>query len=119
MTDELTKLLRNHPQATSTAEDDIFFGDNKDVRVVLLRKTDSLLKLHFDTIELLEQGGWKPNAPHYAKDGFLPHSTVQSHARINKGDEVIFNTLSIVDFFPNEDPYQRKILTTIPLQAKK
>jgi len=45
----------------------------------------------------------------------LPHSTVQSYKRLNKGDEVIFSALSIVDFFPDKDPYQRKILAIIPI----
>ena len=85
------------------------------MQVVLLQKTDSLVKLHYDVIELLEQGGWKPNDPQFAKEGFLPHSTVQPHARLNKGDEVTFNALSIIDMFPNEDPYQRKILETIKI----
>jgi hypothetical protein len=57
---------------------------------------------------MFEQGGWKPNDPQFAKEGFLPHSTVQPHGRLNKGDEVTFSALSIIDMFPNEDPYQRK-----------
>jgi hypothetical protein len=116
MVEKLTELLKNHERATSIAEDDRFFGDNGEVQVVLLQKTDSLLKLHYDVIELLEQGGWKPNDPQFAKEGFLPHSTVQPHGRLNKGDEVIFNALSLIDMFPNEDPYQRKVLETIKLE---
>ncbi len=72
MVEKLTELLKNHPQATSVAEDDRFFGDNGEVQVVLLQKTESLVKLHYDVIELLGQGGWKPNDPQFAKEGFLP-----------------------------------------------
>lgn len=115
MVEKLTELLKNHEQATSVTEDDRFFGDQGQVQVALLKKTDSLVKLHYDVIELLEQGGWKPNDPQFAKEGFLPHSTVQPHARLNKGDEVKFNALSIIDFFPDEDPYQRKLLATIKI----
>lgn len=115
MVEKLTELLKNHEQAISVAEDDRLFGDQGQVRVALLKKTDSLVKLHYDVIELLEQGGWKPNDPQFAKEGFLPHSTVQPHGRLNKGDEVKFNALSIVDFFPDEDPYQRKLLATIKI----
>lgn len=111
--EKLTELLKNHPQATSVVEDDRFFGDNGEAQVVLLQKTDSLVKLHYDVIELLEQCGWKPNDPQFAKEGFLPHATVQPHARLNKGDEVTFNALSIIDMFPNEDPYRRKVVDTI------
>lgn len=115
MVDKLTELLKNHVQVMTTAEDDRFFGDNGQVQVVLLKKTEDLAKLHNDVITLLEQGGWKPNDPQFAKEGFLPHSTVQPHGRLNKGDEVVFNALSIIDFFPDEDPYQRKILATIKI----
>lgn len=115
MVKKLAELLRYHPQASSIAEDDRFFGDSRQVQVTLLKKTDSLIKLHYDVIELLQQGGWKPNDPQFAKEGFLPHSTVQAHNCLNKGDEVIFDVLSIIDFFPNEDPYQRKVLATIKI----
>jgi 2'-5' RNA ligase len=115
MVEKLTKLLEGHAQATSEAEDDQFFGDNGQIQVALIKKIDDLVKLHYDVIELLEQGGWKPNDPQFAKEGFLPHSTVQPHSRLNKGDEVIFNTLSIIDMFPNQDPYQRKVLKTIKI----
>lgn len=117
MVEKLTELLKNHPQAASVAEDNRFFGDNGEVQVVLLQKTDSLVKLHYDVIELLEQGGWKPNDPQFAKEGFLPHATVQPHGRLNKGDRVTFNALSLIDMFPDEDPYQRKILGTVKVEG--
>jgi len=119
MIEKLTQLLSSHASATSVVEDDRFFGDQGQVQVALLRKTDDLAKLHQDVIEVLEQGGWKPNNPQFAKEGFLPHSTVQKHARLSKGDEVTFNALTIVDMFPDEDPYQRKVITTIKISNTK
>jgi hypothetical protein len=115
MIDELTNVLQPHTNATSIVREDRFFGENGQVQVAILDKTDGLIKLHYDIIERLEQGGLKLNDPQFAKEGFLPHLTVQSHARLNKGDEVIFNVLSIVDFFPDSNPYQRKVLATIPI----
>lgn len=118
MVEKLTELLKNHAQAASVVEDDKFFGDNGQVQVALLRKTDSLVALHDDVIELLEQGGWKPNDPQFAKEGFLPHSTVQPHGRPHRGDEVTFDALSIIDFFPDENPYERKLLAIIKIDQK-
>lgn len=115
MIERLTQLLSSHTPATSIVEDDRFFGDQGQVRVALLRKTDELVKLHYDVIECLTQGGWKPNDPRFAREGFLPHSTVRKHARLSKGDEVIFNALSVIDMFPDEDPYQRKVIKTIKI----
>lgn len=115
MTNELTELLGVHSQASSIVKDDRFLGENGQVQVVLLHKTDSLSKLHYDIVARLEEGGLKLNDPQFAKEGFLPHSTVQPHARLNKEDEVTFSALSVIDFFPNNDPYQRKVLATIPV----
>jgi hypothetical protein len=115
MIEKLTGLLHDHAQATSVAEEDTFFGEDGQTRVTLLKKTVGLVTLHHDVIELLQQGGWVPYNPEFAKDGFLPHSTVQTHARLNRGDVVTFNALSIIDMFPDEDPYQRKVVRTIGL----
>lgn len=115
MIEKLTEMLKSHAQAASMTEGDRFFGDQGQVQVALIQKTDSLVKLHQDVITLLEEGGWKPNDPQFAKEGFLPHSTVQKHARLQTGDKVKFNALSLIDFFPDQDPYQRKLLATIPI----
>ena len=115
MVEKLTQLLSSRTSATSVVENDRFFGDQRQVRVALLKKTDDLVKLHQDIIKVLERGGWKPNDPQFAKEGFLPHSTVQKHTRLNKGDEVIFNALTIIDMFHGENPYQRRVIKTIKI----
>lgn len=115
MIKHLEELLASHAQATSLAEEGAFFGSEKQTEVVLLQKTDSLVKLHYDVVEMFEEGGLKLNNPQFAREGFLPHATVQKHARPNKGDEVAFNALTIIDMFPDEDPYQRKVIKTIKI----
>lgn len=113
MTEKLAALLSSHEQAMSTAKKDTFFGPEKQTKVTLLEKTPSLLKLHNDVISLLEQGGFKPNNPQFIREGFLPHATVQKRSRLIEGDTVTFNAVTLIDMFPNKDPYQRKILKTI------
>lgn len=115
MVEHLEKALAPHPQAVTVAEDDEFFGPEKQTHVVLLQKSDSLAELHCDVLELLEKGGLKLNDPHFAREGFLPHSTVQKHARLNKGDHVTFDTLAIIDMFPGSDPYQRRVIKKIKI----
>ncbi len=112
---KLTDALKHHAMANSEASDDRFFGENGQVQVVLLDRTESLIKLHLDVLTILEDGGLALNDPQFARDGFLPHATVQKHARLNKGDKVRFTALSIIDMFPNEDPYMRKVLKTIKI----
>lgn len=117
MAERLKDALKNHATANSEAEDDRFFGENGQVQVVLLNRSNSLVELHQDVLSALEEGGLKLNDPQFARDGFLPHATVQKHARLNKGDKVQFTALSIVDMFPDEDPYKRKVLKTIKIGA--
>ena len=66
-------------------------------------------------LAILEGGKIALNDPQFSRNGFLPHATVQKHARLNKGDKVRFTALSIVDMFPDEDPYMRKVLKTIKI----
>lgn len=115
MVAELEGVLQNHAPANSEAEEDRFFGENGQVQVVLLNRSDSLVELHMNVLSTLEKGGLALNDPQFARDGFLPHATVQKHARLNKGDKVQFTALSIVDMFPDEDPYKRKVLKTIKI----
>jgi hypothetical protein len=112
---ELESLLASHEQAISVAEGDTFFGPDKQTQVTLLQKTDSLARLHNDVIALLKNGGLRLNDPQFADEGFVSHSTVQKHARLHEGDQVVFNALTIIDMFPGEDPYQRKVLKTIKI----
>lgn len=115
MVSRLKAVPKNHATADSVTEDDRFFGDQGQVQVVLLNRSNSLVELHQDILTALEEGGLKLNDPQFARDGFLPHATVQKHARLDKGDKVRFTTLSIVDMFPDKDPYKRKVLKTIAI----
>ncbi len=115
---KLTELLSKHATASSEAQDDKYFGENGQIRVVLLSRKESLVKLHLDVLEALKDGGLILNDPQFARDGFLPHATVQKGSRLSKGDKVQFTVLSIVDMFPDGDPYKRKILKTIRIGDK-
>lgn len=115
MVSRLKDALKNHATADSVTEDDRFFSDQGQVQVALLNRSNSLVELHQDILTALEEGGLKLNDPQFARDGFLPHATVQKHARLDKGDKVRFTALSIVDMFPDKDPYKRKVLKTIAI----
>ncbi len=93
----------------STAIEDSTLGTTQ---VVLLDKTQELLSLHNDVVALLEENGAVFNTPEFNKEGFIPHSTIQQTQRLNVGEEVIINTLSLVDMFPGDDWQQRKVLAT-------
>lgn len=112
---QLTKLLSGMSEVQSVTKNDLYLGDNR-VLVAVLEKTDGLDELHNKLVVLFDKGGLKLNDPQFSRRGFLPHSTVQSHARLYEGDEVLFNALSLVDMFPDKDPYKRRVVATIPLK---
>lgn len=113
MVTRLKGYLSKVPPVNSVVLDDTFFGEEGQVRVALIQKNDQLIALHEGIVMLLGEGGLKLNDPQFAHDGFLPHSTVQKHARLNKGDAITFNSLALVDMYPDQDPYERKIITII------
>ena len=117
MVQRLTDMSTSLKTAHTIAEDDTFFGSEKQTRVTLLQKTKNLTELHHSIVALLDQDGLKLNDPQFARDGFLPHATVQKHARLHKGDEVLFTALTIIDMFPDDNPYERRVLATIPLRG--
>lgn len=112
---ELAELPSICRPATSAVIGETYFGPDQQAHVMLLDKTSGLVRLHFDVVGMLKKGGWKPNNPEFAEDGFLPHSTVQKHARLYAGDTVTFDALALIDMFPGGDPYRRKIIATVPI----
>ena len=118
MMDRLKELLGEHATASSQAEDDMYFGVSGQIQVVLIRRTESLMKLHMDVLAMLDGGGLVLNDPQFARDGFLPHATVQNNARLRNGDEIKFKSLSVIDMFPGGDPCKRKVLKTIKIGSQ-
>jgi hypothetical protein len=108
--DELlaSKLLQ-YPSVKTIALQDSTLGTTQ---VVLLNKTQGLLNLHTDVVALLEENGAVFNTPEFNKEGFIPHSTIQQNERLNVGEEIVVDTLSLIDMFPSDDWQQRKVLST-------
>ncbi len=115
MAARLADVLRDRAIASSRAGDDRFFGENGQVQVVLLDRSKRLVELHLDILAVLEEGGLVLNEPQFARDGFLPHATVQKHARLNRGDKVQFTALSIIDMFSDDNPRRRRVRKTIKI----
>jgi 2'-5' RNA ligase len=104
---------------STTASSDEWFGKDKNIQVTLLEKNTAITELHFALVTFLEKGNVQFNTPEFVRDGFKPHVTMQKDNHLNKGDKVVINALTIIDMFPNDDPYLRKILKTIPLAPQE
>lgn len=110
---KLATMLAQTSTVETAAMDDIILGTTQ---VVLLDKTPSLVKLHTDIVSLLEKNNAVFNTPEFTKDGFLPHCTLQMSGRLNKGNTVTIDSVSLVDLFPSSDWEQRKVLATFKMK---
>lgn len=115
LTGKLPELLTKQKPFTALAEHDDYFGSERQIQVTLLDLNKELSSLHYNVVALLKNADATFHDPQYVEEGFRPHATVQSHARLHEGDMVTFNALTIIDMFPNDDPYQRKVIKNMRL----
>lgn len=109
-------VARHHEPIRTTAANEASFGPDQTIPVILIDMPPTLISLHNDIVSSLESNcGASFNNPHYIKDGYVAHSTIQSDTQLHRGDDVIIDSLSIVDMFPGNDPYKRKIISTLRL----
>ncbi len=108
--DELAELAKQLKPANAVGSHTEYFGPEKQIQVTILEMSKELVDIHYAVVKLLKEAGVKFNDPQYTEAGFKAHATVQPHAQINIGNKITLNSLAIIDMFPNEDPYQRKIL---------
>ena len=114
--DSISTVARHHEPVRTTAVNEANFGPNQDIPVILIDMPPTLMSLHNDIVSSLESNcGASFNNPHYIKDGYVAHSTIRSDTQLHRGDSIIIDSLSIVDMFPDSDPYRRKIISTFPL----
>lgn len=110
---KLATLLAQIKPVETNATDDAALGTT---HVVLLDKTPPLVKLHTDIVSLLEENGTVFNNPEFTRNGFLPHSTIQKSGRLQAGDKVFIDSISLVDMFPGGDWEQRRVLATFKMK---
>lgn len=115
----LEALLAKQKIVITKATSNEFLGPDKQTKVTLLEINEELLELHNHVINLLRSAGAVFNDPQFTGAGFLPHATVQPQSHLNKGDVVTFAGLSLIDMFPNSDPYRRKVIKTMKLLGNK
>lgn len=90
-------------------------GPDKDVPVKLLEQDAHILDLHSTLLELTKPGSFVFNTPEFVGEGFLPHVTDRLDSQVDVGKTYTFASVSLVDMFPNEDPYRRSIIGTVQL----
>lgn len=113
---DLTELLSRQPQVEIEVEEKDMFGPKKNVAVMKIKKTPELMDLYQHIHGWLKGSGAKYNSPEYQGDDYLPHSTLQKTGSLTQGEKSILRSVSLIDLYPNNDGYQRRIFKTIALE---
>lgn len=116
ITKKLQLLLAEQKPVKLIAGDDEYFGPQGNILVTVLNENDSLLSFHKKLVSLLKDSGGTFDEPQYLEDSYRAHATVQKDTRLEKGDHVLIDELSVIDMFPDEDINWRKLLKTIKLR---
>lgn len=116
--EQLRDMLVTQKPFTVIAGQDAYFGVKKQTRVTVLEISDELRTLHYKVVALLRWVGAEFNTPEFIEAGFRAHATVRPHARLRRGDTVTFHALTVIDMYPNGNPYRRKVLRTLPFHEQ-
>lgn len=109
----LNEKLSNYGTVKSKVIGEDWFGDKKTVHVMLINKSYELQSLHETIIHGLEHFDVTFNTPQFIYEGFIPHSTVKDNEQLHEGYEVNLNSITLIDMFPDKNPFRRRVLGTI------
>lgn len=116
LANELSKLLARQKPIEIQAKEKAMFGPSQDVAVMKIAENPVLINLHRAIHEWLESSNAVYNEPGYQGDGYIPHSTFQKRSLLTEGEKILIRSVSLIDLYPNQNGYQRKILKTIELR---
>lgn len=83
------------------------WGDG--IEVTILRESNTFSHLYKTIQNNLVDNGAVFNEPQYLGDGFTPHVTKQKSGELAQGTAQLLKTVSLVDMFPNNNGYRRRI----------
>lgn len=110
---DIATRLNTYVPVRAEVVDDEWFGEDKSVHVRLLNKTPELQRLHETMLSVLDTYHVVFNQPEFTGSGFKPHSTVQPKEQLALKDVVTFDSITLIDMYPDEDPYKRRVIGTI------
>lgn len=113
----LELALRNQEPFSARINNDDWFGDDKSVHVMLLERIHELYALHLRVLKTLSRCGAQFNHPEYTRSGFRPHLTIRESESLKTGELVGFHELTLIDMFPANDPYRRRIVGSVPFAS--
>lgn len=115
LADELAALLHGQPPVQIVSDKKDMFGPEKNIAVMRIQQSADLLAVYKRIHIWLQQAGARYNSPQYEGSGYVAHSTFQKSGSLTAGEKRTLQSVSLIDLFPGNNGYQRKIFRTIPL----
>lgn len=109
------QLLSDTPKTNASTLHDDYFGPDRDVHVMLVERTNELMKMHLRVINFIQQEGGRFNEPSYLNDAFRPHITI-THEALTPQQKIHFHALTLIDMFPQRNHQRRRVMETIMLK---
>lgn len=115
--DEITRILQRYLQDVEqfavTGQAEERWG--ADLVVTKLADSEEFSALYAGVQDCLINSGAVFNEPEYLHDGFTPHVTKQKSSNLPIGETKKISQVSLVDMFPGNNGYRRRIHSTIIL----
>ena len=114
--DHLGTLLEGQRPVNTSALRHDNWGTEKNVAVTVMDTTPQLRQLHTDIVTFLQESG----ATFYEKflfEKYDAHSTVQQHDKLEVGTDIVIDSVTLIDMFPDNNGYKRRLLGTIDFRT--
>jgi hypothetical protein len=110
---KLRAALKNQKPFSVMALADEMYGPEKDIPVTTLELSAELVSLHRIIIALLMQEGAVLKNPQFNGDNFTPHISIYGSKRVNPGEQVLINDISIAAKVSEAEDANRQVLANI------
>jgi len=111
---KLEQLLSNQPAFYLMPIRNDFLGPNKNIPVTLLELSLELKTFHKKIIRYLESENATFVNPHFLKEDYIPHISIYGNRRVETGQPVRIDSLSIGHKRTDIDSPPNRIIATIP-----
>ncbi len=113
---KLARLLADQKSFKVKALADEMYGPEKDILVTTLELTPELKKLHDAIVGFLKSESGMLRYPHFNGDHFSPHVSVYGDKRVNAGDDISIEDVSLSAKVSDADDANRRILANFIFQ---
>lgn len=115
LANELAKILKDEHAIKIEGDQKAAFGPYHNIPVMKVKKSPQLMALYARIYEFLADTGVTYNSPEYHGEGYQPHVTNQKSGYLQEGEQKILKSISLIDMYPDNDGYKRRVVKTIAL----